>query len=423
MTRQNDKKSIKTGKSSSEKQKKKNESAEKKVPKKSPAKRSAWRVVLNVFLWLLSLAVIIGMCLACFGGNFDPQRYGFLAVFELTLPIWLIGLLVVTLLDVFWCRKAFVFCVLTFIACANAIWDYSPLNIRFTSNTKYASCPKFTLLTYNVMNFEQYDGIYPDDYNPTIQYIIKKNADIVCLQETGSGIEKPRAKSHITAEQLDTLYRMYPYRLLYGKYLTLLSKYPAESMHTPPIVYKSPSNKDLYPIGVFRVNIEGTPVTLFNVHLQSYSLTNEDKALYKNLAEGKEIAEVAEGNARSSLQTIKAHILRKVKTAYEKRGIEADALCRYIEKFGGLNVIVAGDFNDVPGCYTIRELEDYGLKQVYPRVGFGPMITYNADMFYFRIDHVLYRGEMEPLSLSRGNDKFSDHYPLTVTFALTNQTN
>ena len=50
--------------------------------------------------------------------------------------------------------------------------------------------------------------------------------------------------------------------------------------------------------------------------------------------------------------------------------------------------------------------------------GFGPMITYNARHLYFCIDHVLYRGALTPLYISKGTIKTSDHYPLTVDFAV-----
>ena len=80
---------------------------------------------------------------------------------------------------------------------------------------------------------------------------------------------------------------------------------------------------------------------------------------------------------------------------------------------------MAGDFNDVPGCYTLEYLADLGFHNVYSEIGCGPDITYNSDRFYFRIDHVLYRGALQPLSIRRGRIRSSDHYPLIVDFAIT----
>lgn len=403
--------------------------AEKKMPRRRPAKpaecppaprrRSAWRTFGRIVLWILTAISVAGLCLASFGGNFNPAELRGISLVILAMPVWLLLWLITTVLDLFWNRKALVFCVLAFIACASAIWDFCPLNLFGPSEKKYADCPKFTLLTYNIASFMSIRDEYPGDINPTVSYIIKRNADVVCLQETEVTLASPFARYHITREQIDSINALYPYRVLYGGFLTVLSKYPVEAIHTPPLNESKKQKWTIYPIGVFRLNIEGVPVTLFNVHLQSYGLSASDKELYKNFADGKEIAEAAEGSTKSVLSDFKRKIYRKVQRASAHRAVEAEALCRYIDKFGGPNIIVAGDFNDVPGCYTIRRLEDCDLKQVYPRLGFGPMITFNADRFYFRIDHILYRGSLTPLRIARGTIKSSDHYPLEATFAIT----
>lgn len=386
--------------------------------KETGKKKSGWRTVGKWVLWILTVMTLTGLLAACFGGNFNPASFKGSSLFILTLPVWLLLWFIVTALDALWCRKAMVFCILTFIVCANAIWDYFPLNLGGPSEKKYAECPKFTLLSYNVLSFKDHTEEYANGINQTLSYIIRTNADVVCLQEVEVTLTHPFKPYHITREQIDTISGMYPYRLLYGGFLAVLSKYPVEAIHTPPLSDDPRYKWAAYPIGVFRLNIEGTPVTLFDVHLQSYGLSASDKALYKNITDGKEIAEAAEGSVRQTLREIKHQIYHKVQLSAVKRAREADTLCRYIEKFGGPNVIVSGDFNDVPGCYTIRQLEDHDLHQVYPKLGFGPMITFNADKFYFRIDHVMYRGNLVPLKMTRGSIKTSDHYPILTTFAI-----
>lgn len=370
-------------------------------------------------LWTLTVISVVGLLLACFGGCIRPEEMRGVPIMILTLPVWLVLWFIIAAMDALWCRKALIICILAFIACANAIWNFCPLNLFGPSEKKYEGCPRFTLLTYNICSFMIQDKNYEGEVNPTVSFIIKTNADIVCLQETDVNLSGPFNRYKITSEQIDSINKMYPYRLVYGHFLTLLSKYPAEAIHTPPLDSNPKQRWRNYPIAIFRVNIEGTPITLFDVHMQSYELTNSDKAIYKNIADGKEIVDAVEGNSlRSQFSKIRHHILHKVQDAAVKRAEQADALARYVEKFGGPNVIIAGDFNDVPGCYTLNLLEDYDFHQVYPKVGFGPMITFNADMFYFRIDHVLYRGCLEPLRMVRGSTKSSDHYPVLVTFAI-----
>ena len=67
---------------------------------------------------------------------------------------------------------------------------------------------------------------------------------------------------------------------------------------------------------------------------------------------------------------------------------------------------------------TLKRLESIGMvhREVYPEVGMGYMSTYNRNRFWFRIDHVLYRGNLRPVSMERGKTASSDHYPLLTTF-------
>ncbi|MDE6368731.1 MAG: endonuclease/exonuclease/phosphatase family protein, partial [Muribaculaceae bacterium] len=151
-------------------------------------------------------------------------------------------------------------------------------------------------------------------------------------------------------------------------------------------------------------------VTIFNVHLQSFSLVPEDKEMFKKLTRLK--------GSETEIAQMRSHLVNKIREAAPQRVLDTEELIKYIRKFGGPNVIVCGDFNDVPGSYPLRMLADEHLKEVYPEVGFGPMITYNANRFYFRIDHILYKGDLTPLSMKRGSVKSSDHYPVIATFEI-----
>ena len=175
---------------------------------------------------------------------------------------------------------------------------------------------------------------------------------------------------------------------------------------------------------MFRLNIEGETVTLFDVHLKSYFLTQDDKELYRDVTNIKDVKNDIKDihSIKGTMFDVKSQLLGKVQRAAEDRELDAIRLGHLIDRYGGPNVIVAGDFNDVPGCYTLRHLAEFNLRQVYSELGFGPMITFNRDRFYFRIDHVLYRGALMPLRMRRGSSLASDHYPLLVRFALTSAT-
>ena len=59
---------------------------------------------------------------------------------------------------------------------------------------------------------------------------------------------------------------------------------------------------------------------------------------------------------------------------------------------------------------------DGDMKDAYAENAFGPTITYHGNRFYFRIDQVLYKGDMKAVDIERGDIESSDHYPLLTTF-------
>ena len=381
-----------------------------KKQKKSKGKNGGvWRKIYRTTLILFTLIVATCLIIASYGGNASPSIYRNLCIMVMTFPIWGLSMIAITILDAIWCRKALIICAITFAICATALWEFSPLNIFSPSEKVYADCPKFTLLTYNVANFSSMDGNYPEGQNPTISYILRSGADVVCIQES-TGISAKSKTVVISPEQIDSLNKVYPYILLYGHSQMLLSKYPASPI--PLGTAKKSGNE----IALFRLDIEGLPITIANVHLQSYSLSTEDKSLYYDLTR----MNANETEIKKNIEGARYQLLSKIRNAAEGRATDTDRLMGYIRRFGGPNVIVAGDFNDVPGCYTLRQLEELEMQQVYPEVGLGPMITFNDNRFYFRIDHVLYRGKLKPLSLSSSDHKSSDHNPLLTTFAITN---
>lgn len=383
--------------------------------KKSGGRRTGflWSA-LRVVLWIFTIIASAGMVAASYGGNIAPDAIKGISLMILTFPVWLTAIIAATVLDALWCRKALIVCVAVLICCATAIWDFCPLNVFNPSAKKYADKPHFTIMTYNVLSLMDNTGTYPGDVNPTIAYILHSNADIVNIQECYPITVS--TNHHVTQEQIDSLHRVYPYIFTSGQDMTLLSKYPVEPLHIPADPSDSSGGINYSnAIAAFRINIAGTAVTLFNVHLESYGLSRDDKDLYQKVTELDE----SDIHLRSTLREVRTELIDKIQKAAVKRAAHTERLLKLIDHFGGPNVIVAGDFNDVPGCYALRRLGDCGLKQVYPELAFGPAVSYNTDRFYFRIDHILWRGAMKPLRLWRGNVRYSDHYPFTALFTLT----
>lgn len=366
--------------------------------------RPLWLRILRGLMWTLTFVGMTVFILASYAGHFSPGSFKYGSLLLLAYPIIVLCFLGVGLLDLLICRRAFLLWIVAFAACLSPLWDFCPLNIGTPSVDEEESRHVFRFMTYNVAAFSNFTDKYPGDCNPTISYIINSGADVVNLQEVYGFFTSE--VTHITAAQLDSLHRTYPYVLLGSANMAFLSKYPAEIVESP-WPYQNGNG-----VAVFRVDIDGRPVTVFDVHLQSYNLSDSDKNLFHDLTE------MAVTTDKSLVKEVKSRLLSKIQRAAVGRAADTHALGELIHRYGGPNVIVAGDFNDVPGCYSLYTLEDFNLRQVYPRVGFGPMITYNSNRFYFRIDHVLTRGDLKPLAMWRGDIRSSDHYPVFVDFTL-----
>lgn len=355
-----------------------------------------------LYIWVgLNVLVIAGLVTSSYAGYLNPLEWGGAGVMAMTQPLWAGVAILMLVFDLIWWRKTAIVTSIGILCCAGPLWNLCPLNLPHRSLSVEQKARSFTLLTYNVytmVDLANKDG----EPNHTMDYILESDADIVCLQELYVLMRSD--VTHITDDQLKRLHRRYPYIIMSGYSQAIFSKYPVKAL---PVNYKRPDANG-GDFAAYQLEIDGQQFTIFNCHFQSIGLTSADKALYSSLTDLK-------GN-RSTLGTVRHQLISKLSHANQRRASQAEMVGRYIKHYGGPNVIVCGDFNDVPGCYTLRRLEEFNLKEVYPEVGFGPMITYNANRFYFRIDHVLYRGDFHPVSIKRGSTPSSDHYPLLTTF-------
>ncbi|WP_290382022.1 endonuclease/exonuclease/phosphatase family protein [uncultured Muribaculum sp.] len=351
-------------------------------------------------LWTL-LNIVCGLCtlLAGYGGYINPDKFALAQLANMTFPGWIVLTLILLAVNLFIRKKLAWLSVAVLVACIGPILTISPRNFTSRSLSPDDESRTFTLLTYNVYNFRDNQGVNPEWGNRTLSYILSTDADIVCLQESSNlnGVGKKA--------QRDSINSRYPYRLYSNRSgEVLLSKYHATEIDTPQPDWGSGS------FCAYDVEVEGHEVTVVNCHLQSIGLTDDDKELYRELTD-KELR----NPSRSELSKVKNGIVTKLLAAFRIRAQQA----RYIKEFLATrkgNVILVGDFNDVPGSYAYRTIKSDGLKDAYSECAFGPTVTYNDNRFYFRIDQMLYRGDLEAVRIKRGDLRSSDHYPLLATF-------
>lgn len=347
-------------------------------------------------LGVLSIAVAAGLVFSAYGGVADPLNGTLPALAALTFPVWLIAAAVLVVTGLFWWRKGAVILLAAALISWPSIRDFWPVH---TGAEQKAAQAAFSLMTYNVQGFVNFTA--PSDpaaAEATVRFILEQGCDIVALQECTSFNHS--AIGALPHEVTDSLKKAYPYRLLGPHGQAILSRYPAVAV--------AADNSDMA-VGVWRVSVPGGDVTVINVHLRSLGLTASDKTVYRNLTRG------AGAPVKQELSDMRHAVLPKLSAAFRDRARQAAAVREIVQQQDG-PVIVCGDFNDVTGCYSCREIKNAGLCDVYAAAGNGPAITYHDNRFYFRIDHIFCSGELMPVYARVDRNPTSDHYPLTAFF-------
>lgn len=362
-------------------------------------RRHPFRNTITWSLLLLNLIAVVGTIWSGYGGFANPKSSPISALMCLALPLWLIFDLIVIVLDIWLRRRMLSVIAIGLIATAGPILTFSPLNLPHEPLSDKEKLQSFTLLTYNVMNFADTKGIYPDEGNLTIDYILSTDASMIFLQEVVKRKIKP--EYNITKAQQDSLKARYPYRSSGRDGLLFLSKYPFEETSFPREKNYSAE------LARYVVDVDGRKLTVYGVHLQSLELKADDRRLFRELTDM--------NISKDELRGIRSQLLSKFKYAGI---IRADQSRRLLNEMGDIegDIIVCGDFNDVAGSFSYRMFTDVGFRDAYADVAFGPTITYHANHFFFRIDQVLYHGNITPVDITRGNLPSSDHYPLLTTF-------
>lgn len=296
--------------------------------------------------------------------------------------------------------------LLALIICHNPIFTFFPMHLF----PKKVPEKTIKVLSYNVQSFiNEYKKDAPK--HPTLEFIASTDADIVCLQEY---FASKTGQALISQRDINRILNKYPYRSITGleasgKYHTLglacFSKNPIES--TQEVVFKSSFNG----AALYTININGNKYTVANVHLETNSITAEDKKLY---------ADFIQNNDSVRLESVTSNIRRRLGKAYRLRVEQVQKVKSLIDEQQNEGVIICGDFNDTPISYTYAQMKK-GLVDSYATTAFGPGITYHEDFFLFRIDYIMHSKNIQSYRAKVDKVKYSDHYPIHTFLKLPTQ--
>lgn len=230
---------------------------------------------------------------------------------------------------------------------------------------------------------------------PVLEYIKNSDADIVCVQEYIPA-------NGLTEKKINNILSSYPYKSFYSiashtNGLGIFSRYPILSSKV--IKYDSNANASV----AYQLKIDGDTVVVINNHFESNKLTEDDKAIYKDMIIDPDKEKVKQGSKL---------LIGKLAQASKIRASQADSVAKFIASVSGKTIIACGDFNDSPLSYTHHVMSRY-LNDAFVDSGKGLGISYNKNGFYFRIDHIMVSPDLTTYECTVDKSiKDSDHYPI-----------
>lgn len=365
---------------------------------KRQKKKMKWYTKLWAYPLLLVNIFACGVFILCaFSQQIPAEKLPIISLAGMAFPI---ALGVVAAFLIFWLlfyKRLCWLSLVTLLVCCSQIYSMFPLNLSDIRAPRGA----MKILSYNVLS------VGADEKNPILQYLARSKADIICLQEASEAHLK---KYDQNAEWMkDYPYRTY--RMPHGgtreaRDICCISKYPILSLKN----YRFPGSGNCY--SEYTLDVKGDTITLFNCHLQSFALSEDDKNLYEEII----------NHPKENLPTSGTkELLKKLREANAKRSVQADSLAKHIEQALGngptpRTVIVCGDFNDTPISYSHYRVTRL-LKDAHTLSGNGFGFSYNRNKMFFRIDHILASPNLKPYRCKVDRSiKESDHYPIYSYF-------
>ena len=356
--------------------------------------------VFNGIILTLNLLFVTALLLSYLSVHISPANTWILPFFGLGYPILL---LINLFFMLYWMlRKRWIFLISAIVIALG--WSHVERTVQFRApQDKPFNAKAFQVLTYNVKNLsnDNVNLLDPDVRNRIIGYLDDKDPDLLCMQEFSIVHPNPEAFLDTLSDRLNLPFHAY------SQYIEKASKrIDALFIFSRfPILKSGALRKDnLHNYAIFAdVLIENDTVRIFNIHLESIRLRQED---YKFISELDQRIENKD-NVKENSQ----RILGKLKTAYIKRAAQVDSLSVYLAR-SPYPVILCGDFNDAPNSYAYQKLRT-GLTDSFLESGYGFGNTYIGNLPSYRIDNIFYGRILESWAWRRDKVNFSDHYPVS----------
>ncbi len=271
----------------------------------------------------------------------------------------------------------------------------SIMQFNIPSSTKNS----FSVLSWNVKNFDLYNWTGNTKSREKILQLLEQNrANIMCLQEFYTDSDKYNNLNELKKRL------KYPYISFIKTYskdsnknwgLIILSDYKIVNNGKITFTEGTHLNSCIYTDILIYDSI---PTRVYNIHLQSNQLNNDDFYYLDSLVHNK-----TKSNRALSIAS-------KLKQSYIKRSKQVIQTKENIKKANS-NIILCGDFNDTPISYTYNKLS-FNLKDSFKEKGIGFGKSFKNPTPFLRIDYILHSNKFTTQKYQTLKGEYSDHYPI-----------
>ncbi len=360
------------------------------------------------FIMLVANIIVAGIFILSLSGSvISPEKSVIIAFTTLLFPILILlnlGFIIFWAISKQWYFLLSLFLLLLAIP---KIQNTFPLN--FGRLDKTPNGQEFTILSYNTRMTDAVKKHTDKDSNSIISYVLKTDADVVCLQEFAVGHKPER----LLQEDVIKILKNYPYNYIVYKKVqgwckygnAFFSKYPIINSDT--IDYFSKYNISIYA----DILIGNDTVRVINNHLESNGLTENDKA---------KPIQLTDNFTTDQLTETTRHLARKLNVAYKVRAKQAEVIADFAAS-SPYKTLILGDLNDVPVSYVYTKIKGKEFSDAFTDTGLGFGWTFNESIYRFRIDYLLYDSNFHVSDFRVGKYRASDHYPLHARLAIVNK--
>lgn len=361
--------------------------------------RSFFGKMIVFVLAILAFLGLVAMALSVVNPYINPQHFIWTTVFGLAFwEILIFNVVVFLLLLLMWSNKIWISVMALLIAIPG-------ISKSFSFGSKVEADSSIRIMSYNVHMFIHVDGETDKEVfaNQVMDMVREQAPDILCCQEfTGYDSKMSRPKCiEVFAENAGFQYVYYNRKSNYAGNV-IFSKYPIAKVSENSGFGK----ENTYGVMVSVDAGEKGKFHVANVHLLSYKITDDEIDILLNSSE-----------RQNSLDTIGKNLLHKLGYAFQRRSDELRNVLEGMPPVEG-PIIVCGDFNEPPLSYNYRQMQKAGYMDTFTKVGFGIKATYAGKLPLLRIDYVWANDGVKPLDFERYKYKASDHYPITLDFAI-----